>query len=65
MILVMDSKQLIRQLRKAGFIRVRQKGSHVVFEHPDGRKVTTVSPQRHVPIGLLKYIEKKTGLKLR
>ena len=32
-----------RVLRKLGFARVRQKGSHVFYRHPDGR--TTTVPQ--------------------
>jgi predicted RNA binding protein YcfA (HicA-like mRNA interferase family) len=29
-----------RILLKIGFVRVRQKGSHVFFRHPDGRTTT-------------------------
>ena len=29
-----------RALRKMGFARVRQKGSHVLYRHPDGRTTT-------------------------
>jgi predicted RNA binding protein YcfA (HicA-like mRNA interferase family) len=29
-----------RTLRKLGFARVRQKGSHVLYRHPDGRTTT-------------------------
>ncbi len=29
-----------RVLRKCGFERVRQKGSHVFYRHPDGRTTT-------------------------
>ncbi len=34
---VVDFKTFERVLRKLGFERVRQKGSHVIFRHPDGR----------------------------
>ena len=34
--------QLIRILERLGFQKIRQKGSHVYFRHPDGR--STVIP---------------------
>lgn len=33
-------RQLIRDLKKAGFVNRGGKGSHRNFEHPDGRRVT-------------------------
>ena len=35
-------EKVLRALEKAGFERIRQKGSHVFMRHPDGR--TTVVP---------------------
>jgi predicted RNA binding protein YcfA (HicA-like mRNA interferase family) len=35
-------EKVIRALEKAGFVRVRQKGSHVFMRHPNGR--TTIVP---------------------
>jgi predicted RNA binding protein YcfA (HicA-like mRNA interferase family) len=29
-----------RVLQRLGFVRVRQKGSHVFYRHPDGRATT-------------------------
>ena len=48
---------LISRLRQLGFEAVRQKGSHIRFVHPDGRK-TTVPDHGHkdVPKGLLMKI---------
>ena len=34
--------QIIRILKKLGFIPIRQEGSHIYFRHPDGR--ATVVP---------------------
>lgn len=31
------ARELIRILKKLGFYRVRQKGAHICFKHPDGR----------------------------
>lgn len=47
-------KKLIRKVERLGFQKVRQKGSHIRFAHPDGRK-TTIPDQgnKDVPRGLL------------
>ena len=43
-----------------------QKGSHVQFKHPDKKgRVTVPHPERDIPVGTLKSIEKQSGLKLR
>lgn len=62
----MDSRELIRLLEADGWRRVRQKGSHIQFKHPEkpGR-VTVPHPKRDLPIGTLRNIEDQSGLKLR
>lgn len=39
---LMNAKELMKILKKLGFKFKRQEGSHMFFEHPDGR--TTVIP---------------------
>ena len=34
---VLKARDLIRILEKLGFYKVRQKGAHICFKHPDGR----------------------------
>lgn len=36
----LTADEVAKALRRLGFERVRQKGSHAYFEHPDGRTVT-------------------------
>nr|WP_321496797.1 type II toxin-antitoxin system HicA family toxin [uncultured Methanolobus sp.] len=36
------AKKVIKALESLGFVQVRQKGSHIFMQHPDGR--TTVVP---------------------
>lgn len=62
----MSSREVIRRLKSDGWFEVGQTGSHKQFKHPvkPGR-VTVVSPQRDVPEGTLRSIEKQSGLKLR
>ena len=47
-------RDLIKRVQKLGFVSVRQRGSHIRFIHPDGRK--TIIPDhgaKDVPYGLL------------
>jgi len=37
-----STRKLIRILVKLGFVKIRQKGSHSFFQHPDG--TSTVVP---------------------
>ena len=39
---LLNPKEVIKILNKLGFNFIRQEGSHMFFEHPDGR--TTVIP---------------------
>lgn len=38
----LKARELITALERLGFYKVRQKGSHIFFQHPDGR--TTLVP---------------------
>jgi predicted RNA binding protein YcfA (HicA-like mRNA interferase family) len=61
-----NSREVIRALEADGWFRVAQKGSHVQFKHPKkpGR-VTVPHPERDIPTGTLRSIERQAGLKLR
>jgi predicted RNA binding protein YcfA (HicA-like mRNA interferase family) len=63
---MISSSEIIRMLRNDGWQVVRQKGSHVQLRHPSkpGR-VTVPHPNKDVPMGTLKSIEKQSGLTLR
>ncbi|MCK6462546.1 MAG: type II toxin-antitoxin system HicA family toxin [Candidatus Pacebacteria bacterium] len=39
----LNSKKVVKALKKAGFVEDRQKGSHLILVHPE-RKVRTVVP---------------------
>ncbi|HEU0155895.1 MAG TPA: type II toxin-antitoxin system HicA family toxin [Stellaceae bacterium] len=62
----MNSREVIRALEDDGWRRVRIKGSHHVFRHKakPGR-VIVPHPERDIPIGTLRAIERQSGLKLR
>jgi predicted RNA binding protein YcfA (HicA-like mRNA interferase family) len=62
----MNSCDVIRALKADGWHEVAQRGSHVQFKHAakPGR-VTVPHPKRDLAIGLIKSIERQSGLKLR
>lgn len=56
---LLTAKEIIRVLKKLGFELMRQEGSHMFFEHTDGR--TTVIPNHggeEIDRGLLNKIVK-------
>jgi predicted RNA binding protein YcfA (HicA-like mRNA interferase family) len=62
----MKSREIISVLQRDGWVQVAQKGSHVQFKHPVKKgRVTVPHPERDIPVGTLKSIEKQSGLKLR
>lgn len=59
----MNCRAIIAALKREGWVRVAQKGSHVQFKHPTkpGR-VTVPHPRKTIPKGTLKSIEKQAGI---
>jgi len=60
-----NSRDIIRRLRRDGWVSVAVVGSHHQFKHPakPGR-VTVPHPVKDVKIGTLKGIERQSGVKL-
>ena len=57
---LLSANEVIKILQKIGFKKIRQEGSHVFLQHPDGR--TTVIPNHpgeDLDRGLLNKILKK------
>ncbi|HLI23229.1 MAG TPA: type II toxin-antitoxin system HicA family toxin [Stellaceae bacterium] len=62
----MRSADVIRAIEAAGWRLKRVRGDHHQFRHPDRPVVVTVPhPVKDLPIGTLKSIERKSGVKLR
>jgi predicted RNA binding protein YcfA (HicA-like mRNA interferase family) len=64
----MKSQDIIRALKSKsdGWEQIAQKGSHVQFKHPTKKgRVTVPHPNKDVPIGTLRSIEKQSGIKLK
>jgi predicted RNA binding protein YcfA (HicA-like mRNA interferase family) len=62
----MHSREIIAALKRAGWVEVRQVGSHRQFQHPTKPGTVTVPhPVKDMPIGTLKSIQRQSGAKLR
>jgi predicted RNA binding protein YcfA (HicA-like mRNA interferase family) len=62
----MNSRDVIKELRKDGWYEVNQVGSHKQFRHAKKKgRVTVPHPKRDIPMGTLQSIEKQAGIKLR
>ncbi len=60
---VLKPREVIRLLEAAGFVEVRQTGSHKQFRHADGRGTTVPFHQgRDISPILLRQIAKDIGL---
>lgn len=61
-----SSGTVILNLKKDGWYQVAQSGSHVQLKHPEKKgRVTAPHPERDLPIGTIRSIEKQSGVKLR
>jgi len=62
----MNSRQVLKKLRAAGFVIVEQKGSHLQLKkHGRPGRVTVPHPKPELPIGTIRSIERQSGMKLR
>lgn len=60
-------RKVAQILKKAGWVDVRQKGSHHTYKHPVSGQNTIVVDwgSKDLSIGVIQDIEKATGLSLR
>ena len=62
----LTSQELIRALEADGWHRVGRTGNHVLFKHKTKPGTITVPhPAKDLPGGLVRSIEKASGIKLR
>jgi len=60
---ICNANDVIRVLRRNGFMKVGQKGSHQKWRHPDGLQVIVPDHgSKQIPIGTLKSIIEGSGL---
>lgn len=60
---VYNAKEVVRVLRKHGFLCIAQAGSHQKWRHENGRQViVAMHGNKPIPIGTLKSIIEGSGL---
>lgn len=60
---VCNAKEVVKVLRRHGFVLVGQAGSHQKWRHPNGRQViVAMHGSKPIPIGTLKSIIEGSGL---
>ena len=61
----MTSKEMVKLLKKHGFVEVRQVGSHKQFvNQKTGKKTTVPFHTKDLPLGTEKSILKQAGIKI-
>jgi len=63
----MKARDVIAALEADGWVEVRSKGSHRQFKHPTKPGLITIAAHggKDLPIGQLRDIERKSGLRPR
>ena len=62
----MHSREIIKMLKEDGWHQVNQAGSHKQFKNPTKTgRVTVPHPNRDIPMGTLKSIEKQAGIRFK
>ena len=56
------AQEVLRKLKRAGFIERRQSGSHLVLRHEDGRQTYLPMHTGDVPMGTFRSILKQAEL---
>ena len=56
------AKEVLQKLLRAGFIEVRQSGSHKILRHPDSRQTYVALHTKDVPTGTFRKILKQAQL---
>ncbi len=60
---VVKSKEMVKVLRKMGFLKFHQVGSHAQFKHQDGRRTTVpIHSGKEITRGMLKAILKDINI---
>lgn len=57
-----SAREVLARLLRAGFLEVRQTGSHKILRHPDGRQTYVAMHPGTLPTGTFRKILKQAGL---
>lgn len=62
-ILPLPAKKVVKALENIGFKQLRQKGSHLFLQHPDGRTtIVPMHPTEKIGRGMINKIVKDTKI---
>jgi predicted RNA binding protein YcfA (HicA-like mRNA interferase family) len=62
MVMLRDSRDIIKRLEQDGFKLVSVRGSHHKFRYPVSNKMTIVThPKRDMPVGTVRAIYRQAG----
>lgn len=65
-LVVVTSADVIRALKRDGWVEARVRGSHHHFKHSSKPGIVTVPhPKKDIPVGTLVSIERQAGTRLR
>ena len=59
-----SAREVLTKLNRAGFVQVRQSGSHKILRHTDGRQTYVAIHPGTLPTGTFHKILKQAGLTL-
>lgn len=57
-----SAREVLARLLRAGFVEVRQSGSHRILRHPDGRQTYVAMHPGTLPTGTFRKILKQAAL---
>jgi predicted RNA binding protein YcfA (HicA-like mRNA interferase family) len=57
-----SAREVLAKLFRAGFVEMRQTGSHKVLRHPDGRQTYVAMHPGTLPTGTFRKILKQAGI---
>jgi len=57
-----SAREVLAKLLRAGFVELRQTGSHKILRHPDGRQTYVAMHPGTLPTGTFRKILKQAGL---
>ena len=57
-----SAREVLTKLLRAGFVEVRQSGSHKILRHPDGRQTYVAMHPGSLPTGTFRKVLKQAGL---
>lgn len=57
-----SAREVLAKLIRAGFVEIRQSGSHKILRHPDGRQTYVAMHPGTLPTGTFRKILKQAAL---